>query len=484
MTSDSQQIPTKKKTSRGVMYAVIIVVVIVIIAAVAIALTLPHKTTTTTTTPPASKVTITVWGSGSAGGEAQAFNASLASFEAQYPNITIKDSPAINVASTTFPTAAHAHNAPDVYRDTSDNGGALDAAGLLLNLTPYLNSSYINSFTAGTITDWKLNGALYGIPVNTNGIALYYDKALVPNGVAPSNVWQMIQDAQNVTAKGSGYYGLAYGIGNDYGYRFAAWFPAFNGGIFNSTHYPIVNNSQDIAAMSFVWNWTVKYHVDTVGLTFADEQSLFESGKSAFMLDGPWDQSTYAKALGSNLGVAPIPFNNATGLWPEPLWGSVGYVISNSQASGANSSQIWASLKFVEFMTNNNSQVQLFKLAGDLPSLKSTGSYIETHNFNDTVISGWVAQEAHTQLFPNFPQMAAYWTPFHTAATNLEQNSSKVTVTGIMNQMESLIIQTLNSEGIPLTVLPASATPVQAPNYELTLLQMSSISITPNIVKL
>ena len=482
MVSNSQPTPTRKKRSQGVIYAVIVVVVVIIIAAVAISLALPHSKTTTTT--PASKVTITVWGSGSAGGEAQAFNASLASFEALYPNITIKDSPAINVASTTFPTAAHAHNAPDVYRDTSDNGGALYAAGLLLNLTPYLNSSYINSFTAGTITDWKLNGALYGIPVNTNGIALYYNKALVPNGTAPSNVWQMIQDAKNVTAMGSGYYGLAYGIGNDYGYRFAAWFPAFGGGIFNSSHYPVVNSSQDIAAMSFVWNWTAKYHIDTTGLTFADEQSLFESGKSAFMLDGPWDQSTYAKALGSNLGVAPIPFNNATGLWPEPLWGSVGYVIPDSQASGANASQIWASLKFVQFMTDNNSQVQLFKLAGDLPSLISTGKYIETHNFNDTVISGWVAQEAHTQLFPNYPQMAAFWTPFHIAATNLEQNSSKVTVSGIMSQMESLIIQTLNSEGISLSVVSIGPLAVQGPGYGTTMLQMNTAPTEPSIIKI
>jgi len=458
MGSANQPTENKKKASKTTIYIVVAVVVIIIVAAVAVSIYYEHKPTTTTS-PPAKRVTITVWGSGSAGGEAQAFNETLASFEAQYPNITVKDSPAINVASTTFPTAAHAHDAPDVYRDTSDNGGALYTAGLLLNLTPYLNSSYINEFTKGTITDWTINGSIYGVPVNTNGIALYYNKALVPNGQPPSTLYQMIRDAENVTAMGSGYYGLAYGIGNDYGYRFAAFFPAFGGQIFNSSLYPVVNSSQDIAAMSFVWNWTVKYHVDTVGLTFSDEQSLFESGKSAFMFDGPWDQSIYEKALGSNLGVAPIPFNNATGLWPEPLWGSVGYVIASPQASGANASQIWASLKFVEYMTNFNSQVLLFKLAGDLPSMVSVGSYIDTHNFNDTLITGWIQQESHTQLFPNFPQMAAYWTPFHVGATNLEQNSSKVTVAQVMNQIEALMIQTLKSEGIPLSIVSLSIMP-------------------------
>ncbi len=475
--SDNQQ---PKKSSKAVVAVVAIVVIIIIAAGVYYALSRTTTKTTTSSTGGAQKVTITVWGSGSAGGESLAFNESLAAFEKAYPNITVVDSPAINVASTQFPTAAHAHQAPDVYRDTSDNGGALYAAGLLLNLTPYLNSSYINQFTKGTIEDWTLNGALYGIPVNTNGIALYYNKALMPNGVPPSNVYQMIQDAENVTAMGPGYVGLAYGIGNDYGYRFAAWFPAFGGQIFNSNRYPVLNSSQDIAAMWFVWNWTVKYHVDVTGLTFTDEQNLFETGKSAFMFDGPWDQSVYEKALGANLGVEAIPYNNATGLWPEPLWGSVGYVISSPQASGATPSQIWASLKFVEFMTNFNSQLLLFKLAGDLPSLVSVGTYIQNHTFNDTLISGWIQQEQHTQQFPNYPQMAFYWTPFHVGATNLETNSSKVTVPEVMNQIESLIIQDLQQNGLlPSPSMPSislSIIPTTLLTVFSTLISLSSFS--------
>ena len=137
-----------------------------------------------------------MWGSGSAGGEATAFNTSLAQFEAAYPNVTVQDSPAINVASTTFLTAAHAGTAPDVYRDTSDNGGAAYVAGAVLNLSNYLNKTYIDSFTTGTIADWTYNGALYGIPVNTNGIGLYYNKALVPTtppkaGIQAANLYPL-----------------------------------------------------------------------------------------------------------------------------------------------------------------------------------------------------------------------------------------------------------------------------------------------------
>ncbi len=439
-----------KKMSK--VWAIVIVVIIVVAAAaIAIIVSMPSKPSTTSTTPVApSKVTITVWGAGSAGGEEEAFNESLAAFEKAYPNITVEDNPAINVASTQFVTAAHSGTAPNVYRDTSDNGAVLFVAGLILNLSKYLNQSYINQFTPTTIQDWTYNGSLYGIPVNTNGIALYYNKALLPNGTPPSNLYQMIQDAERVTAMGNGYLGFPYAIGADYGYRWAAWPPAFGGYIFNySTGYPLLNSTPCIQAMEFVWNWTTVYHINVAGLTsITDEQAYFEAGKSAFMLDGPWDQSVYLKALGSNLGVTAIPFNNATGLWPEPLWGSVGYVISTPQASGANASQIWASIKFVEFMTNYNAQLELYQLAGDLPSLKSVASYITNNTGGNPLIAGWIDQMQHSQKFPNIIQMNYYWNAFHTGATNLEQNSSKVTVPEVMNQIESLIIQSLKANNI------------------------------------
>ncbi|EQD70663.1 extracellular solute-binding protein family 1, partial [mine drainage metagenome] len=220
---------------------IVVIVAAIIVAAAGIGiyeLTKSSKAPSGPTTP-STNVTITVWGSGSAGGEAVAFNTSLAQFEAVYPNVTVQDSPAINVASTTFLTAAHAGTAPDVYRDTSDNGGAAYVAGAVLNLSKYLNTTYIDSFTTGTIADWTYNGAIYGIPINTNGIGLYYNKALVPT--PPINTYQMIQDAKNVTNKGGSYLGLPYAIGADSGYRFAAWLPAFGGELFNSSFYPELN---------------------------------------------------------------------------------------------------------------------------------------------------------------------------------------------------------------------------------------------------
>ncbi len=446
MTNNGPTKPTPVGGGSATKLIAVVIVVIVVAAAGFAIYEFVYKggKKTNNTTP--SSVTITVWGSGSAGGEATAFNQSLAAFEAAYTNVTVQDSPGVPTASANYLTAANAGTAPDVYRDSSDNAGAAYVAGAVLNLSPYLNTTYINSFTTGTIADWTYQGALYGLPVNTNGIGLYYNKALVPN--APTTLYQMVQDAVNVTNMGSSYLGLPYAIGADSGYRSAAFFPAWGGQLFNSTLYPVLNSTQNIAAMSFVWNWTAVYHVDKTGLTFSNEQNFFENNKSAFMFDGPWDQSTYQKALGSNLGVTAIPFNNVTGKWPAPIWGSQGYLISSAKASGITASQIWASLKFVQWMTNNSSQIALFNQAGDFPSLISAGNYVTAHPGTDSLIGGWLAQEQHTQIQPNYPQMAYYWPNFAIGGSNLEQNSSTVTVTDMMNQIQSLVVNDLKLNGL------------------------------------
>ena len=404
-------------------------------------------------TPSASSgnaVTITVWGSNAPSGDPAFFNGTYHYFEKLYPNITIDDSPAVGFASSTYTSAAHAGTAPDIYFDSSDNAGVSYSEGTVLALNKYLNSTYIKSFSPGTITAWSANNTIYGIPVNTNGVGLYYNSQFIKT--PPKNTYQLIQDALNVThnttlnppGSPTKVWGLAYGLGTDSGYRSAAWFPAFGGALFNSNEMPVLNSTADINAISFLYNLTYKYHVSPTGLTTTTQQfSMFEDNESAFLIDGPWDQAIYTDYLGSNLRVAPLPFNNATGLWPTPIWGSAGYFISSHQASGITSSQIWASLKFIEFETNVTSQINLFDKAGDFPSSIAAGSYITVHSNGDPLIKGWLAQENHTMPQPGFVNMGYYWPNFHTYVGNLYDNGTN-NVSQTMNDFQKAVLNEIN----------------------------------------
>ena len=404
-------------------------------------------------TPSASsgnKVTISVWGSNAPSGDLSFYNSTIHYFEQQYPNVTVNEDTAVGFASSTYTSAAHAGAAPDVYFDSSDNAGVLYAEGTVLALNKYLNNTYINSFSSGTITAWSANHTVYGIPVNTNGVGLYYNSRYIKT--PPKNTYQMIQDAMNVThnttlnppGTPTKVWGLVYGLGTDSGYRSAAWFPAFGGTLFNSSQMPVLNSTADINAISFLYNLTYKYHVSPTGLTTMTQQiDMFEENDSAFMIDGPWDQAEYTDYLGSSLHVTPLPFNNATGLWPTPIWGSAGWLISSPRASGATSSQIWASLKFIEMQTNVTSQIRLFDYAGDFPSSTAAGNYITTHTHGDPLIKGWLAQENHTMPQPGFVNMGYYWPNFHTYVGNLYDNGTN-NVSQTMNDFQKAVINEIN----------------------------------------
>ena len=424
-----------------------------------------------------STVTISVWGSGSPGGETTVFNQSLAYFESLYPNVTVQDSPAVGVAATQYVSAAHAGKAPDVYRDSSDNAGVLYASGTVLGLNKYLNQTYINSFSKGTVTAWSSNNTLYGIPVNTNGVGLYYNSEFVKT--APKNIYQLIQDSENVThnttlnpaGQPTKVWGLAYGLGTDSGYRSAAWFPAFGGTLFNSKQLPVLNSTSDINAISFLYNLTYNYKISPTGLTSMTQQyNLFESNQSAFMIDGPWDQSTYTSYLGPNLHVTALPFNNVTNHWPTPIWGSIGYFISSPQASGITPSQIWASLKFIQVETNMTAQVHLFDRAGDFPSLTSAGNYIASHSNNDPLIKGWLDQENHTMPQPGFVNMNYYWPNFHTYVGNLYDNGTN-NVTQVMNDFQKAVITEINQ------VSATPSTPLKISVYEIIAMVVAVILV-------
>lgn len=417
----------------------------------------PSQGTVMSSSVPAANsnnVTITVWGSGSPGGERAVFNQTLHYFETQYPNVTVDVNLAVGVASTNYVSAAHAGNAPDVYRDTSDNAGALYASGAVLNLSKYLNSTFINGFTTGTVKDWTLNGSMYGIPANTNGVGLYYNMKFIKT--PPTTVYQLIQDAKKVTANTSStgnnsIWGLPYGMGVDSGYRSAAWFPAFGGSIFNSHEQPILNSTADINAIHFLYNLTYGYKVSPQGLTsMQQEQQLFESNRSAFIIDGPWDQNLYSSYLGSNLNITALPYDNVTGHYVSPIWGSVGYMISSPQASGITASQIWASLKFIQFQTNYTAQKNMFLQAGDFPALKSAGAFAASNN-SDPLAAGWIAQEAHTQIQPNFPQMNFYWPNFHTYVGNLYDNGTN-NVSSVMQAFQNAVVSEIQQQTATPTV--------------------------------
>ncbi|MEL9990825.1 MAG: extracellular solute-binding protein [Thermoproteus sp.] len=413
-------------------------------------------------------VTITVWDTYGPT-EDKAFNATLASFAQAYPCIKVQVTPGVSIATANFVSAAKAGQAPNVYRDTSDDAGKLFAAGLLVNISQYINPADISaSYIPIAVQNFMLGNSIYGLPDNVNYIVMYYNKKYLNNtltqkmfgvNVDQLNTNQLLQLCQYINSTYK-VWCIAYGAGQEWGYRFAAWFAGFGGQIFDQSGMPHLNSSAMIQAMHFWYNMTYVWKYNAPGVTPSIEQQLFTQNMTAIIFDGPWDLKIYQQALGPNLGAAPLPVISATGKRAAPFIGSTGWVIASPQASGASTQQIYASLAFVAYVTSKEAEMNLWNYAGDLPAQKDaynsvmsllTSGALQPAYMND-VYKGILEQAQYGQKFPNIPQMSFYWPCFHQYFTLFFANRT-ITADQAAQEMQSCMISNMQQAGL----LPSSS---------------------------
>ncbi|MEM3852529.1 MAG: extracellular solute-binding protein [Methanomassiliicoccales archaeon] len=454
--------PAPKKGGKLIL-AVVIVVVVVIAAVGGVLVLTSHKTsstTTTTTTPPtsSSKVKITVWQDFSTT-EFPAFMNAMKEFEQNFTNVTINFVNQTSPSPSTVVSAAIAGKAPNILVGTSDfEGSTLFYHQLLLNLSQYVNSSFFSQYAPTALQDVTENGTVYAFPLNINGIAMIYNKQLIPT--PPQTTNQMIQMAKNITVISNGQMttaGVAYGLDTDGGYRFVAWLAGFGGHLFAANGTPTVNSPATVEALEFLNNLTTVYNIQPPGLTSTTWQSLFETGHAGIIFDGPWDIGTYLTALGTNnVGVAPMPIVSQTGLRPTPFLGSIAVAVFNKPSTGESNAQVWASVKFGEFLASSNIEMQFWRDAGDFPSIASDLATVESLNISWA--KGFAEQFLnYSQIFINIPQLSYYWTPFGTYVSEfIATNSSHISAAQAAASIQNAIVQSMKQANISPYFLAAS----------------------------
>lgn len=408
-------------------------------------------------------VTISVWDTYGPPEDA-GFNATLAAFQSAYPCIKVQVTRGVGIATANFISAAKAGQAPNVYRDTSDDAGKLFAAGLILNLSQYINPADIEaSYIPISVNNFMLGTSIYGLPDNVNYIVMYYNKKYINNTLTQKmfgvdvdqlNTNQLMQLCKFINSTYH-VWCIAYGMGQEWGYRFAAWFAGFGGQIFAPNGMPQLNSTAMVNALKFWYNMTYVWSYNAPGMTPSLEQQLFTQGEAAIIFDGPWDLKIYEKALGPSLGAAPLPVVSQTGLRAAPFVGSTGWVVSVPKASGATQQQIYASLAFIAFVTSKEAEMNLWKYAGDIPAQKdayaavmsqlSSGA-LQPAYMND-VYKGILEQAQYGQKFPNVPQMSFYWPCFHQYATLYFANRT-ITAEQAAQGMESCMISNMQQAGL------------------------------------
>lgn len=268
------------------------------------------------------KTTLTLWVDGAISGSPEV-PLQVKNFEKAHPGVTIQTvvKPSANYFAT-LQAALISGRAPDLV--------SLYAGSYLNTLEPYLqdlnaSGQSVPAAALAKIPDeavWTKTGTLssgtYAVPESEQFYNGYYNKALFKRAgiTALPQTWsQLYADCPKL--KATGVTPIVYGNdGNggefwplaEWSYLLAGAAPvsSWNGFLTGTQAY----NSPAMIAQVTAWAQLYKDGcANANALTDANNQSEFEHGKAAMIIEGSWDTPIFSPYLGSNLGVFEPPYS-------------------------------------------------------------------------------------------------------------------------------------------------------------------------------
>lgn len=347
--------------------------------------------------PPAGPITITFWEQ--EGDDVDVFiDQMVANFQTQYPTITVERTHYENEAlRDQFQTASLAYAAADVVRVPNDFAGPFSALDIIASVDQLFPKSFLNQFYQGALDPAIVGGKLWGVPDNYgNHLMLIYNKSLI--ATPPATFEELITKAKELTT--GDIQGFAYNLNEPF--WGAGFYGAFGGWPLDSKDQPQFNNQAFINYLTFV----AKLKTDGVVPQECDyncADTLMKDGKAAMIINGDWSLGDYTKAIGDNMGVAPVPPINGKP-YTEMTAGKY-FMVSNAVLDNADRKA--AVQLFVTYMTSADVQKQWLDQFKRLPSNKEIAK--DPSITSDPVLAGSMAALANGRGMPAAATMRCAW---------------------------------------------------------------------------
>jgi multiple sugar transport system substrate-binding protein len=198
----------------------------------------------------------------------------------------------------------------------------------------------------------KWDDVAYGVPMNFTTLLLYWNKDLFEEAgldpETPPATWEEFADAA-VQLTGDGQYGLAIADNN----TIPMW-PILlwgNGGgvVSDDGTTSLLDAPETIEALEYWGGLVMDEGISPIGLAGADADNLFQTGRAAMEIVGPWMTTGFTEA-GLDFGVAPPPEGPAG---PVTLGTSVAFAINNE----SDDATAEAAMEFIKFWNSTDSQI-------------------------------------------------------------------------------------------------------------------------------
>jgi len=289
-------------------------------------------------------------------------------------------------------------NGPDLFIYPQDRIGDWAEAGVIEPIEFWVDDAIADRFSDVAIAAMAYKDSLWGLPLATKSLALFYRTDLTPE--PPATTDELIALGDRLHARGA--YAVAYANVDLYGH--APWLFGYGGSIMDDAGTLSIATPEAAHAMLFardlVTRGTTPEHAE--GPLVA---TLFNEGKSATAISGPWFVADIAK--GVPWKVAPLPTVSATGQPAAPFLGAEGLLMS------ARSHDKDTAFAVMNELTGDIAAVERAKQAGQV--VPNVAAYADPDVARDPVLGAFRAQLAHTVPMPKSPAMRMVWIPYKTA---------------------------------------------------------------------
>jgi arabinogalactan oligomer / maltooligosaccharide transport system substrate-binding protein len=237
---------------------------------------------------------LTIWHGYHAGGsEESTINGLVTQYQKDHSNVTITvlEVP-FDQLFNKWDTAVAAGGGPDMFTAPNDNLGTEVRASTVAPIDSLVQGK-LGGYTQAGINGVTVDGKIYAVPGIAKAVGLYYNTSTISS--APKTT----DDLMNLVKSGKK---IGINIG---GYFVWGFWGGFGGQLTDSTGKCTATNGGFADALQYFSD------LQKAGATFdSDEGKLetaFTQGQLDMVVTGPWVLADFEKAMGSKLGVAPLP---------------------------------------------------------------------------------------------------------------------------------------------------------------------------------
>ncbi len=285
---------------------------------------------------------------------------------------------------------------PDILVGAHDWIGKLVVNGTISEIK--LPKETIDKFDAVTIEAMSYGGNLYGIPYAREGVALIYNKKLVPK---PPESWEeLLIIARKLTDPKKPQYGFIYEHPFPYN-GFPILSSQGKGYIFGKNPDGTLNIC-DIGIEGFVegaeiYDSLIEEGILPPEVSWETMTGLLSHGQAGMVISGPW-AIPIAKSADINVGVIPLPTIN--GGTPRPFVGVPGIMVSTFSNNQA------LIREFIDHFVTKETMLLMFHADPRIPAYLP--AYEEVSD--DPILKAFAESIEKGIPLPNVPEMRKTWT--------------------------------------------------------------------------